>query len=254
MERKMQLKSTLNKFVLYTFAAFIVLSGFHSTLVANVLADQTHYNQSGWELSISLGELPHQTFKPGVSTGYHWNRFLYTGLIFQTPNVISRDGDSFNASSIGLDGIVSSWETVGYRALAEIRITPILYGPYLSAGVVTNRTDTEHILFDQRTRTIGSSSYTTDVEIIQKRNPGVVPAVGIGWSVLLKNGITIGTGFTMGFFTDMPEPDITIKSSAVLSDSDKKSLKTKTRSEYMDNFHNRYHIFTMGVGIRFRTI
>ena len=81
--------------------------------------------QPYWQIGVGLGELPMGgSFKPSISLGYQFNEKLYTGIIYQLPDRISRDKSSFNARSTGLDGLTSSNESVAQRFLFQVRYTP----------------------------------------------------------------------------------------------------------------------------------
>ena len=115
--------------------------------------------RGSWQIGIGFGELPiNGSFKPSVTFGYHFNDKLYAGVIYQFSDQISRGSSSFNAKSTGLEGLISSHEDVGQRALVHVRYTPFRNGPYLTAGFVYNATDREVMTFDEGVRSIAGES------------------------------------------------------------------------------------------------
>lgn len=89
-----------------------------------------------WQVGIGLGEiLMDGSFKPSITFGYHFSEKIYTGVIYQFKDQISRGASSFNAKSTELDGLLSSSETVSQRFMLQLRYTPVKFGPYLSTRV-----------------------------------------------------------------------------------------------------------------------
>lgn len=134
-----------------------------------------------WQIGLGLGELPiGGSFKPSITIGYHFNEKIYTGVIYQFRDIISRDQSSFNAKSAELNGLVSSSETVAQRFLLQLRYTPFKNGPYISSGFVFNGKDTETMRFDSRSRHIANENYIGEIAIQQTRPSGWGLAIGLG--------------------------------------------------------------------------
>ncbi len=206
-----------------------------------------------WQLGLTFGEIPilAGSFKPGVTIGYHFNENLMAEFTFQLKDYIQRDDESFNAQNIGLEGLNESKETTGERIFLGFRYKPYKWSPYLTAGLVYNNEDVETMTFDSRERIIGENNYNTDIKIIQKRESGIAPAFGLGYQYDFDNNISLNTSFAMAFLTDIVEPDVVINSDEQISENDLNALKEKIKNVYKDNFHNRYHIFNLGVIYKF---
>lgn len=219
---------------------------------AALFSQSNQINNNSWQVGFTFGEIPilSGSFKPGLTVGYHFNEHLMAEFTYQFKDYLQRDDESFNAVNIGFDGLNSSKETTGERLFLGLRFKPLEWSPYLTAGFVMNMDDVETIKYDRRERTIGNNLYDGDLKIVQKRKTGIAPAVGFGFQYDFSNGISINTSFAMAFFNDIPTPSTIISSSAEISESDLELLKDKIDEEYKGNFHNRYHIFNLGVSYR----
>lgn len=202
-----------------------------------------------WQLGLTFGEIPilAGSFKPGVTLGYHFNENLMAEFTFQLKDYLQRDDESFNAQNIGLEGLNEAKETTGERIFLGLRYKPWDWSPYLTAGFVYCIEDVETMKYAKRERLIGENNYNTDVTIIQKRESGFAPAFGFGYQYDFDNNISINTSFAMAFLTDIVEPDVEINSNEKIDENDLDILTKKIKSVYDDNFHNRYHIFNLGI-------
>ncbi|MEL6975746.1 MAG: hypothetical protein AAGL29_10175, partial [Bacteroidota bacterium] len=208
--------------------------------------------ESSWQIGLGLGELPTGgSFKPSISIGYHFTDKIYAGLIYQVKDRIKRDDSSFNAKSSGLDGLLSSSESVAQRFLGHVRYTPIKYGPYLSGGFVYNGKDTETMLFDSRNREIANESYSGNLEIQQTRPSGWGVALGIGYQYNFKNGLSTGFEWTPAW-GQYPEPQYEFFGSSDLSEIAQQELKNKMNRKFRRNVTNMYKIFHLGIAYRFK--
>ncbi len=224
-----------------------------------VIASFTSYSQTNaykgtWQLGLTFGEIPilAGSFKPGITAGYHINENIMIEFTFQLKDYLQRDDESFNAQNTGLKGLSSSKEITGERMFFGMRYKPSKRSPYITAGFVFNNNDVETMQFGKIDRIIGDNSYNSDVAIIQKRASGFAPAFGFGYQYDFSNNISVNTSFAMAFLNDIPEPDVEIKSSEEIDKNDLNILTEKIKNVYNNNFHNRYHIFNLGVTYRFK--
>lgn len=229
---------------------FVVISFFCSLYT---LTAQTDMPQQYWQVGIGFGEIPFlsQSFKPSITVGYRLNQYVYVGAIYQFLDNIQRDDDSFDAQSIGFDGLVSSKERVGQRALLHARITPIQYGPFISVGLVMNDDDTETIQFDARNRKIGNNYYNGDISVSLTRERAIRPAIGLGYEYIVNKNIGVNIEWTFNVFHPVPSPLIETQSPFAISEEDSNIFKQRISKEFTDNFHNRYHIFHIGATYNF---
>jgi len=80
-----------------------------------------------WTAAVELGELPmNGSLKVGFSLGYHLNERAWVGIAYQISDAIHRGSTSFNANSLGLQGLTASHEEVGQRAYLHARLRPSL--------------------------------------------------------------------------------------------------------------------------------
>lgn len=220
----------------------------------NIIAQNDNGKQNCWQIGFTFGEIPilSGSFKPGITFGYHFNQYLTAEFTYQLKDYLQRDEESFNAVNIGFDGLISSKETTGERIFLGLRYKPTDWSPYLTAGFVVNMDDIETINYDNRERFIGDNIYNGNIEIVQKRETGVAPAVGLGYQYDFENGISLNTSFGMAFFNQIPTAKVNIKTESNILGSDLNKLYNKIDDEYKSNFHNRYHIFNIGIAYKFK--
>ena len=161
-----------------------------------------------WAFTFGFGEIPFLagSFKPSVSFGYHFNRFIYVGTIVQLSDVLERGDASFNAVNAGLDGLVDTRETTGPRVFLGTRLRPHRYSPYLSLGAIFNGTDIETIYYDNRTRNVGGETVNGTLEVEQARPFGIRPAFGLGYSYTFSNGLVLDVEFTGAWLFKPADP------------------------------------------------
>ncbi len=206
-----------------------------------------------WQIGIGFGEIPFlsKSFKPSFTAGYRFNQYVYLGAIYQLVDNIERNNDSYDAQSIGFDGLVSSKEKVGQRALIHMRVTPIKHGPFISLGIVMNGDDKETIEFDSRTRMIGDNYYDGNTTITLTRKGAIRPALGLGYEYIFKNNFGLNAEWTFNIFNSVPSKEIELYTDYEIVESDTKSFKENISNELGNNFHNRYHIFHIGATYNF---
>ncbi|MEZ4369666.1 MAG: hypothetical protein R3B07_02545 [Polyangiaceae bacterium] len=187
---------------------------------------------------VNLGELPWGgSFKPGVSLGYYVNELVYVGVVYQVPDTIRRDDSSFNASGLGKQGLLKSEESVGQRFMLHTRVRPHRYSPFLSFGMVFNDEDREETLFEDGTR------------VVQTREAGLRPAIGVGYDYTFSNGLTFNVEWT-GWLFDIPKPRVEI-TGGPLTDEARATMKARAEENFESNITNAYHLFALAVGYAF---
>ena len=226
---------------------------FSAMLVGHVAFTQdVNQGMSGsWQIGIGLGEIPSGgSFKPSITFGYHFSEKIYTGIIYQFKDRISRDGSSFNAKSTGLDGLLDSSEEVAQRFLMQVRYTPFKNGPYISGGIVFNGRDTESMIFEHRNRIVAGNPYSGKIEIQQTRPAGWGIAAGIGYQYNFKNGLSAGFEWTPAW-GQYPKPTYEFGGSAELSNPAKHELMNKMDEGFRSSVTNMYKVFHIGLAYRF---
>ena len=202
-----------------------------------------------WSVTFGFGEIPFLagSLKPSAGFGYHFNRFIYIGTIVQLEDFIERGDESFNAVNANVDGLLSTRERTGPRMFVGARLRPHRYSPYLSLGAVFNGTDSETMAFDDRTRSIDELSYTGAFDVEVARPFGIRPAFGLGYEYTFDGGIVLNIEFSGAWLFKPAAPRIRILG-ADLPEDVRQRLLGRFRKAYDDNFHNRYHLFNLGVG------
>lgn len=186
-------------------------------------------------VGVNLGELPWGgSFKPGLTLGYQWNDYVYTGVTYQIGDSIRRDSGSFNASGIGIDGITRSEEDVSGRFMASVRVRPHRLSPYATLGVVYNGRDTE------------TTSYEDGTTVVQSRPGAWRPAIGLGYEHTLDNGISMHVEWA-GWVFERPSPDVTVTGGGRTPD-EQAALLERIDSNFKSHITNSYHLFSVGVG------
>lgn len=230
-------------------STFIIISMLFASNIAKS-QDNLRPNTSYWQIGLGLGELPiGGSFKPSITFGYHFNKRVYTGVIYQFKDEVSRGASSFNVQSSDLEGIISSSETVAQRLLLQVRYTPIKNGPYLSGGIVFNGQDTETMRFDNRTRQIAEDSFDGIIEIEQTRPAGWGLALGLGYQYDFKNGLSTGFEWTPAW-GQYPTPSYQFSGSSILSTKAKEELKNRMDKGFRENVTNMYKVFHIGIAYR----
>ena len=222
-----------------------------TTACSSAVRAQDSVLDGAFHIGLEFGELPSWgSFKPGISIGYHFTELVYVGFVYQVADSIQRNGSSFNAASVGLDGLLSSSETVGQRAYLQARIRPHRYSPYVSLGFVFNDRDTETITFDDRTRTITGNQVDGAIKIVQSRPAGLRPALGFGYSYTFDNGVELFTEWAGWWMFGAPEPELKFEAPGLAAASEA-ALRTRIVDEFTASPFNTYHTFQLGAGYTF---
>ena len=202
-----------------------------------------------WSVTFGFGEIPFLagSFKPSLGFGYHFNRFVYVGTIVQLDDFIERGDESFNAVNADVDGLVATRERTGPRVFLGARMRPHRYSPYLSIGGIFNGTDVETMEFDDRTRSLHGTEYTGRFDVEIARPFGLRPAFGLGYAYTFDSGIALNLEFSGAWLFKPATPRIRVLNADV-SDEVRRVLIDRFQRAYDDNFHNRYHLFNLGVG------
>ncbi|MEM9325202.1 MAG: hypothetical protein AAGA85_06090 [Bacteroidota bacterium] len=206
-----------------------------------------------WEIGISFGEIPIMagSFKPGISFGYHFNDYLYVGGIYQIVDHIARNGNSFDAAGLGFENLKSSKERVAPRSMLQARLRPHRLAPFVSVGLITNGTDVETVEFGHANHQIGDHTYEGPITVNIARSGAVRPAIGFGYHYAFKNGIVVSTEWSFDWFHPVPAPKLEFDPSFEVNPDDLATKEAEITEAFQSNFHNRYHIFHLGLGYKF---
>ena len=203
-------------------------------------------------VGVDLGELPwHGSFKPGITFGYHVSDLLYVCGIYQLADSIERDGTSFNAQAIGLDGLTSSRETVGHRAMLHARLRPHRLAPFATVGLVYNGEDVETIRFDARDRTIGGASHSGALTIEQTRPAGIALGIGLGYAYTFDHGLQLSLEWTGAPYAPAPRPQLRFDGDQPLPRDAQAALSERVTREFRASVFNTYHLFHVGAAYGF---
>lgn len=222
-----------------------------SLLLTLLMLASFHLNAESNKLFTGFGEIPFlaESFKPSIGYSKRTGDFEY-GMYLQLEDNLKRDDESFNAD-FGQDGLESSKETTGIRAMLQGRYYPFENPFYFSFGLLFSGGDKEQMEFDSRTRTIGANSYDSSISVDLESDQGFAPAIGIGMAYPVSNGWYFTTDFTMAWFGSIPTPDVDVSTSAAVSATDAQLLEDDILDNYDSNFHNRYHLFNIGLAYEF---
>lgn len=196
---------------------------------------------------VGFGELPlmSDSFKPSLGYGRIYSNHEI-GLFIQLDDHIKRDEESFNAN-FGQDSLETSEETVGERLMIQYKYYPSSRYFYFTLGAMYGGNDKEKMTFNNQLRTIGSNQYNTDLTIEVERETSFRPLVGFGLSYPITQNFKLTTDFTIDWFSPVPSPKVKISSSSSISAQDQEVLEQEIKDNYKDNFHNRYHVFNIGL-------
>ncbi|MCP4432140.1 MAG: hypothetical protein GY806_14275 [Gammaproteobacteria bacterium] len=220
-------------------------------ILAVLMLGSFYVNAESEKLFVGFGEIPvlADSFKPSVGYGKRSGDFEY-GIYLQLEDDLQRDEESFNAD-FGQDGLDTSTEETGVRAMLQGRYYPFENPFYLSFGLLFSGGDTELMEFDTRNRVIGQNSYDTSISVDLESDEIFAPALGIGMAYPISGGWYFTADFTMAWFNSVPTPDVEISTSMTVSASDLRQLENDILDNYDSNFHNRYHLFNIGLAYEF---
>ncbi len=220
-------------------------------ILALLMLCSFHLKAEKEKLFVGFGEIPilANSFKPSVGYGKRSGDLEY-GIYLQLKDDLQRDEASFNAD-FGQNGLDSSREETGIRAMLQGRYYPFKNPFYLSFGLLFSGGDRELIEFDARNRVIGEHSYHSSISVELESDEGISPALGIGMAYPISGGWYFTTDFTMAWFRSVPTPDVEVSTSTVATASDLRQLENDILDNYDSNFHNRYHLFNIGLAYEF---
>jgi len=200
---------------------------------------------------LGFGELPivSSSFKPAIGYSLKISGLEY-GIYLQQADSLKRDDESYNAD-FGQGGLVSSSEKTSYRGMLQSKYFPFNEMLYLSLGVVFGGADSEKISFGKRERSIGSGNYNTSINLVLEREASIEPALGFGLAYVITGSVSFVTDFTMAWLGAVPNPVVSISTSDSVLIGDQNELIKHIRSNYRSNFHNRYHLFNIGLQYSF---
>ena len=151
----------------------------------------------------------------------------------------------------GQPGLLTSHETTGLRAMLGLRARPGRSWPYAKLGIVYNHRDVETMTFDHRPRTFGDGQYDTGLVIQQTRPAGAGLALGFGYEVEVTERLAAHVDIALALLADPPVPELEFRGVPGLNPRDVATATDRLEKAFMDNIHNRYHLFSIGAGWRF---
>ena len=195
------------------------MSGLFVDVMANTLADNT------------VDDLEVNSWLPGVSVGYHVNRYLYFGYSIYSPLDLTLK-ESWGLNPTVQDANIILDHQTGIVQNLEARISPFRFGFYASVGIANvphikyqmdfNRKESEVL--------IGSSAYQTDLDITWNSKRTSSLTLGLGYTHVATNGLS----FTVGLNVPVNFPDdenILFSSDEVISSSDLNFARNQIQEE-----------------------
>jgi len=199
------------------------------------------------KIFLGFGELPilANSLKPSLGYVYDFGA-VELSINLQFKDTLNRNNESYNAN-FGQHGLESSKEQTKNRYMIQGRFPIYTSKFYLSLGLIYGGNDIEKIIFNHRQRLIGNDEYLTSLNVNIERKARLKPALGLGISYPITHQWRFISDFTMAWYGNIPKPKVTIRSSASLAPSDTNALVQDIQHNYRTNFHNRYHVFNLGV-------
>ena len=152
---------------------------------------QVHANFSGLFLDIAgngladatVDELKVNSWAPGISLGYHLNRYIYVGYSLYSPLDMTLK-ESWGLTFRALDANIVLEHQTGVIHNLEARFSPFKFGLYLSLGYTNIGKVDYQMQFKQMGEEvlIGNNSYATDLDGLKLKN-------GYAWT---RNGHPLG--------------------------------------------------------------
>jgi len=146
----------------------------------------------------SVDDVKVNSWKPGVSIGYHINRYLFFGFSI-TPSLDLTLKEKWGFTDLGQDGDIVLDHQTGTIYNLETRITPFKFGLYVSAAYA-NLGKTKYSMEFRRlfdTMKIGNNSYATDLDVVWKSESLNQIGLGIGYNHVFKSGLSFNPGISI---------------------------------------------------------
>jgi len=202
------------------------------TLLSSMLMANENY------IGLGFGEIPlmDSSFKPSLYAQSYLDEssFLFTHL--QAKDNLQRDENSFNIQKANRDDLVYSKETTGERVFIGFGQNIIGKNLSLIGGLLYTGMDTENALF----------ANSTKVSI--QRDSKVSFITGLSAKFTIYKNLYFDIAFAMDPMNKPEKPTVSVLSN---SQEEKLDLKNKLEKGYVDNFHNRYHIFNIGITYKY---
>jgi len=167
---------------------------------------QLHANFSGLFLDIAgngladptVDELKVNSWAPGFSLGYHFNRFIYVGYSFYSPLDMTLK-ESWGLTFRALDANIVLDHQTGAIHNLETRFSPFKFGLYASLGYTNIGKVDYQMQFTQMNEEvlIGDNSYATDLDIKWNSKNLSTAALGIGYTYVAKSGFSFNLGISV---------------------------------------------------------
>ncbi len=146
----------------------------------------------------SVDDVKVNSWKQGISIGYHLNRYLYLGYSI-TPSLDLTLKEKWGFTGLGQDGNIVLDHQTGTIYNLETRITPFKIGLYASAAYAnlgkTNYSMKFRRLFE--TMNIGDDSYATDLDVDWKSESLNQFGLGLGYNHVFKSGLSFNPGISV---------------------------------------------------------
>lgn len=228
------------------------MSGRYILLLGLLISSTEMMAEPLW-YGLELGEIPIKgSRKFGLSFGYNnWS------VSWQRADTIQRDDASFNAESLGWDGLIGSSESVGARSqllkswpLWRVKQGSAFWVPYLTTGWVWNGNDTERLRFDGREHDAAGGTLKGPVTVQIRRPSGHGLAVGAGFLWQWASSGQIYCHWTGALLSESPIPDVRAQGRHLTSEQ-AQWIQQRIRRDFSQRITNRYHLFSLGVRFSF---
>ena len=146
----------------------------------------------------SVDDVKVNSRKPGISIGYHINRYLYLGYSI-SPSLDLTLSEKWGFTGFGQDGNIVLDHQTGTIYILETRFTPFNIGFYLSAAYAhlgkTNYSMKFRRLFE--TMKIGDNFYATDLDVDWKSESLNQISLGFGYNHVFNSGLSFNPGISV---------------------------------------------------------
>lgn len=177
----------------HPFQIQVNLSGLFVDLAANSLADNT------------VDDLNVNSWYPGLSLGYHINRFLYVGYSFYAPLDLTLK-ESWGLTARALDAAIVLDHQTGPIHNLEARFSPFRFGLYASMAISHIGKVDYQMEVDRKAEEIfvGNNAYATDLNITWNSENTNAIMLGLGYTHVFRKGLSfnIGLSIPLGFPDD----------------------------------------------------
>jgi len=178
---------------------------------------QIQFNFAGAFLSVaansiadpSVDDIKVNSWKPGISFGYHLKPYLYVGYALY-PSLDLTLKEEWGFTGFARDGNIILDHKTGKIQNFELRYSPFKFGLYLSAAWIFIDKTVYSMQFRRKFETmyIGVNQYAVDLDVKWNSKSANQLGLGLGYNLVLNSGISFNLGVSVP--TKFPDNELVV--------------------------------------------